>query len=434
VEQGRGAPGRLRAEFGDKIMSAMRGIVNPLIQARVAFDRPLDAERLRRAFHLLLDAEPVLGRRFVQRYFRPYWAPSDAASRAAAFEVQRPQEVEAAAQEFFAQPVDIQRGPCLRLRLLQGEGDTLCATIDHLASDAGGFKEALYRLAEVYRALGDDAAFVPPLNRGSRSHTQVLKLFPRAQRRAIGARGTADLLRYNAPGGHHRLEYSGTQPHVATVHVKGERFRAVRDFGRDLEATLNDVVVAAWYTALHRAIQPPGGEAIKLLSTADLRRYLPGQRAAAVTNLSGFVYLTPDAPPGASLAETTAAVRDLMNRHKGGHPGLGDFAAATALARLLPSGAFRSLALLMFREHYQAGRMFTGLTNMGPIQPEALDFGDARVEQAWLIPPQVYPPMVTLGISGFGESLSFSISYFRGAEGPDAVAALLDSFLGLLPG
>ncbi len=67
-------PQRIEAQTFDWAVYTLAILFQPDIQLVTDLDGPADPERLGRALRLLLDAEPVLGCRFVPAPHKPYWA------------------------------------------------------------------------------------------------------------------------------------------------------------------------------------------------------------------------------------------------------------------------------------------------------------------------------------------------------------------------
>src|SRR5947207_15718588 len=70
-------PSRLRVVSGDYAVNALRLLGDMQVHCVLAFDRHLDERRLARALRLALDAEPVLGCRFVPGVLRSHWLRRD---------------------------------------------------------------------------------------------------------------------------------------------------------------------------------------------------------------------------------------------------------------------------------------------------------------------------------------------------------------------
>ncbi len=66
-------PDRFRAVICDKMSFALMSLMDYQIHFIAEFNGMLDEERLARAMRLMLDAEPVLGSRFVKHWRAPWW-------------------------------------------------------------------------------------------------------------------------------------------------------------------------------------------------------------------------------------------------------------------------------------------------------------------------------------------------------------------------
>ncbi len=67
------APARYPALTLDRMLHLARHLHDGQSRYLITFSARLDTERIARAFELSLDAEPVLGCRFVDHPWRPYW-------------------------------------------------------------------------------------------------------------------------------------------------------------------------------------------------------------------------------------------------------------------------------------------------------------------------------------------------------------------------
>lgn len=109
-----------------------------------------------------------------------------------------------------------------------------------------------------------------------------------------------------------------------------------------------------------------------------------------------------------------------MTRQKNDCLGLGDLPLWALLLKHLPWNR----ALL--RPLFGPGKTFMppGLTNMGPIARERLDFAGILPQQAFMTPSVIFAPNLVVGASGFGESLTLSIGFTGGAANRAVVEAL----------
>jgi NRPS condensation-like uncharacterized protein len=164
-------PQRLPAPALDQMAYQFSPLSDGQIRCVLRFDGALDAERLARAFRLSLDAEPVLGCRFVVRRGRCDWARradlNDLAHCPVAMFASQERLDEVLEQVLLA-PLDPFAGPPVTGRLLRGATDTLIVKINHFAADGFGLLQFLRVLAAIYGELGARPGYQPTPNLASR--------------------------------------------------------------------------------------------------------------------------------------------------------------------------------------------------------------------------------------------------------------------------
>ena len=80
---------------------------------------------------------------------------------------------------------------------------------------------------------------------------------------------------------------------------------------------MNDVLLGASYRAFYDTIKPPEDFPLRLLTTANLRKYIPGFKAGAFCNLSALVYLNIGYKIGDSFDETVQLINNKMKMNAG---------------------------------------------------------------------------------------------------------------------
>ncbi len=113
-------PDRFRAVTCDKIGFALMPLMDYQIHFIAEFDGKLDEERLARAMRLLMDAEPVLGSRFVNHWRSPWWQRDEGLATEDFFSVVEggPGDVE----DFISEQMDFFSAPQVKARLVRSGG------------------------------------------------------------------------------------------------------------------------------------------------------------------------------------------------------------------------------------------------------------------------------------------------------------------------
>ena len=132
-----------------------RSVANQQVNIVLRLDGSLDEERLRRAFRLTFDAQPILGCRFVDGPDRPYWERRDDLDDIEPCAVVTCGDTDAGLWRFVATPTDPRRDPLVRAVVARNGTDTLCIKMDHVAADAAAARQYLKLLAGDLRHPGE---------------------------------------------------------------------------------------------------------------------------------------------------------------------------------------------------------------------------------------------------------------------------------------
>lgn len=394
----------------------------------VAVDGRLDEERLARAVRLSMDAQPVLGCRFVEHPYRARWVRREDLDSLEHCAVVEAPETDGALWEFVVRPTDPATDPVVSARIFRSATDTLCVKVEHSASDAGGAKEYAYLVMGLYRRLGRDPGFVPaPEPAADRTLHQVYRRLTARQRLAAMRMGLPfrETWSFPFPG------RGSVAVAFAVRRAEPEAFEEMRSAGRGLGATVNDTLLAAYYRALFEVLDWQPGKPAAIHLPIDLRRYLPQERAEAVCNCSGQLYPLLERVKGESFEGTLRRVRDLVGSFKERTPGIGGarYIELAARAGMSPS---RVMWKMMVRDMEKTGRAHTYLSNMGVLDEEALDPGDAAVTDAFMVSPVMFPPGMLLGASSWGGRLTLTLGYSAAEANAAAVEGFMDALMGEL--
>ncbi len=425
-------PTSFRAVTADKAVALIGAAAEPWIHFQIDFGGRLDPDRLARALRLSLDASPVLGSRFSPRWIWPTW------KRLAASELDRTELLVLQPEQdaFLSTAFDPREQPQLKAALFNDpEGDRLLLKVGHLAADAGGTKDVGTLVADLYRRLEREPGLSVTPNLESRSLKRLFR--PRLPRRLFGLLGE-----------HFRALWSNLRPlrsmHVAlpaarsdaprySLHrITPERLAAARAAAGP--ATINDLLLTAWYRVAARKAGWAGPGALRMLGTVDLRRYLPDGRAPSICNYSSLFFANIGRELGATFADTLARVRACTARLNTDLFGLGTLFGAWLSLLPYPFALKRRLFAFAVRRLARSGNVPPAFTNMGPIDDTRLDFGAPPVSDACLICPPAVPPFFLTGMTGFRGGLTLSGGAHEASLPRAELIALLEQVEAELPG
>jgi len=391
---------------------------------RVLFRGRVDEERLARAVHLAIEAEPILGYRFAVDGRRPCWHHTGEKEWAAPFEVFETPD-DQCLLDFLADPALPDRPPQVRAGLFRSQNDLLCIKLNHVVMDGGGLFRYLALLSSLYRRLGEEPGYRPP-NRVPRRHgpRQVLRhagLLP-AVRALTCLRLPPPAL--PIPG----VSSDRSRQAFVLRQVGAKHLAALLSYAREQGATVNDVLLAAFCRALFATCEAPPGRPFRVEVPVSLRRDLPEESTGDLSNLTGLYAITIDRRPDEPFEETLARVRAGMEREKANRTELGEMLFVEML--LLPGPSF--VERLMGRTGYAFSH--PSISNLGSIDPRVVDFGPHPVEDVQVFGPILFPPNIGVCVSTFGQRMSLTLHYCSSAVDPDLMEGFLGRFVDELLG
>lgn len=401
-------PDRIPSVYFDRVLLVMEasGAGRFVIQMEMVFPDFLDAERLITALGLMLDAEPILGCRMVADSKFPYWQRLSGGERKNYLFTTNESDYLA----FRNRGLDCSKGPLLQACLFrEAQGDRLLLKVAHQVSDAGGFKDIAAKLSAIYNRLGKEPGYKPEPNLGGRrDFGQIMRhiplwayplIFVNFMRQSWSNTVPASTLHLQMPQGPNEpLTYS-------LVHIHTQRVEKIRQFGKAYDATINDVMVAAYYRALVKLAGWDNKSMLRLQTTIDLRRwYLPNEKAGGICNLSVYEYPNLGRTLGKDIGETVDMVsRSTMSR-KNSWPGLTDICLLPLLT-LLSLESYVKLGIKGVAYLTKKKAFPNAFTNMGEIKKESVTFG-IEPTRAYLLTPFIFPPLFGGGMSMYQGELT----------------------------
>lgn len=428
-------PHRYPARLIDRYCDYLTPVCEMMIQLEMQFDRRLDAKRLAKAVELTLDAEPILGCRFVDDSYKPYFERLEPDQRSAFFPVTNRNEYEA----FKSRPMDHKKGPQINACLWQAsDGDRLMLKVAHHVADAGGLKDTAAILSGIYRNLSEDPDYhATPNIKEQRSLRQILRHVPlhaypriylssvQSQSRVYKRRAIQTLPSADGP----RMPLT-----FVTRTIPSDRTSKLAQYGHLRNATLNDIFSAAALRSIGATGDSDSDSQHSLATTVDLRRYIPSGNAQAVANLSEAPIHWPDLGNelGTDFAATLDRVAKITRYGKTHWVGLTVLFEPFNLPSVFMPHAW---ALKRYNELAKLGLKYHAaphtFTNTGLIEPESVVF-DAPPTAACILPPAVYPlGLVVFSLSGYNGTLTLAAGAYPTQK--ETIEKLFDAILKELP-
>jgi len=305
-------------------------IYDPTMHLCFSLNGRIDEERFRSAFMLVLESDPYLSSRYMEQNGAAYWEriPRDRCEKGFSFHIVNEGEGSESNRVPPDVPpgfVDVYSGPSAAAAVfrMEGKGDIVTVSIHHGCSDVHGLIDLASFLFTVYRKLGEDPGFVPEF-RGwyDRDAKKILDRFPDEEIEKEAGNEGRIIDRWTFP-----YQYRGRgTPRYSFRTISGERLALIKEFGKRYGATVNDVLIAAYILALIELRDDPSdlNDLRGVLTSADMRRHLPGVGDYSVENLSVAYMIEIVAGDGNSMKEAVKKVAEITGEKKSGAFGVFD--------------------------------------------------------------------------------------------------------------
>jgi NRPS condensation-like uncharacterized protein len=394
----------------------VKGFNDHQVHCVLRFDYLPDAEILEKAVISSIEAIPVLGTRYIEGR-RPRWTSLDPNDFGRAFLIA---QMGIELEEFLGSRVDESLGPQIRVCLLKSSPFAVAFKMNHMVCDAAGFKEYLYFLCKIYSKLMADPEFRPAPISGDRSIRGVLKPFSMgAKLRCLFFQSKEN----NLTGGvRFPLSDSGeARPFILTRKLGRERVADLKDFGRAKGATLNDVVLTAYYRCLFQRLALSPGSEVQIPVMVDMRRYLKeAGDFVSLTNLASTVITQLEYRPEERFEATLVRVKAIMDKKKGSNIGLNGFIKLDLMHRILGDRIANRVLMSILKNPLIC------MTNVGILDSAQIAFGDLHPCDAFLCGSIKYKPYFQLAISSYDGELTLSINLLGSASDRNCILSFLD--------
>jgi len=405
-------PTRYKTSSQDQVNFLTRSKANQQLHVIISFKNRIDEKRLCHALRLMMNREPVLGCRFVELPNRTWWEARtdlDSLELCKVIEVMDDEkDYINSLMEFCIEPTDPCKDPLIRACIIRrGKKDTICLKVDHVVADGAGSKEIAYLLADTYTNLESDVNYSPSFGKYS-NRSQVAFLKQAGLKKLIQYRPRT--LRMPEPK--FRLSFTSCDnrdQNFSIRNVSPEQFQALKMFAKSKGATINDLILTAFFRALMSQTTFPEESKLSLQLSVDLRQYLPKGHTQLICNLSSALFPSIVYQPEESFEQTLIQVKNSVSHWKSREPGL----TGAMLIELALIGGYRKAKKMIGGMATSTGNQINPLllSNFGVIDENRLTFGSLQILQAFELGPVMFGHGLMLTASTYRNQMTLAFGY-----------------------
>ena len=282
--------------------------------------------------------------------------------------------------------------------------------MSHAISDAGGLKNYVSLLAQLYTELVNGTEITAKYQSTiDRSQTQILQKLEPSVSNMLSEK-SRDFFRSVKPNwsfpsnGYHKSKFR-----YNVVRIENELFNAIMETAKEKKVTLNDMLLTSFCCALLKEAGHPTNQPMLIQVPVDLRRYHEDKNVLPICNMTGTEYLNIKIENN-DFTDILKKTHDYMQATKANYPGLTSAFANEFMANMDFEQAM-SIAHGSMEKMKQYNVSIPIMSNMGAIPDNCKFFGNFVAKDGYLVSPVMYSPGFMLGVSSFGDALTLTIGF-----------------------
>ncbi len=392
----------------------------------------LDEKILELAVEASTRIAPILCCRFQEKYFRPFWQPVPTLSIDKIFYFLETLTPDEEIQKSLIREINPLTGPIFRVDLIRSQTDTICINLDHTAGDASSVTFYAYLLTSLYKSLQKNPSFSPEPNlrllRKFRLMPANLKFKEKVRLVLQSYSRSKIVMSWQFPWKKGELSRS---KRILMHQLRNEKSSALLQYAASTHSWPTDVILAAYFRALHSVISPDENTSLSIRVPVNMRAYKSAGERGQIANLSSSFDATIPRI-GTDFSDTLTLVAREMEQKRKKFPGMALILKMIPLLELLP--------YKFVKKAFSGGKIKIPSTppwliQMGTIQPCKLDFGEIHATSAFPLQSVGRAPGVfQLGVSRFENIFTFIVCFFGDDDEMKLVTHFLDLFENELPG
>lgn len=414
---------KLNAELWDKMHYLFRDFNDRMVHVELRYDFEINIDALKTVLICFLEKAPVLHSSFTDNRIHPYWTVKDYKID----DVLTVKEVSEAELDFEINNFLIQYIPPdadvqMRVAVFNHNGKSvLCVVENHMCMDGGDLKYFMKALCQNYNDYIESGISPVDLRTGTRSYESVYEDFSTGEKRLA-----KNLYKNVNSKDDHGFPFTPNsirdKSFIAKRKIPASKFDEIRFAGKKHGATINDMLLTAYFYALYELAGFDSREGISISCAVDLRRHLKSSEGQGVTNHTAWMQCrVPER--GANIFETLNFVVQSSNQFKEDKfIGLHGLPLLSFGYKILPLAASEEVIKIGYANPLLA------MSNIGILEVDKLALEGHEPIDGFMSGAVKYKPYALLSVTSVRKELTLSMC----VRGNDEDKLIVDKFFDLI--
>lgn len=410
---------KLKAELWDKMHYLFRDFNDRMVHVELRYDFEIDINILKTVLICFLEKEPVLHSSFKDIKLKTYWKVADY-SIDDVLHVSRPDDLEGAVNEFLTQYIPPESDLQIQVAVFfHNGGSVLCIVENHMCMDGGDFKYFLKALCKNYNDYAERKISPLQIKNGSRSFEEVYEDFSKTEKKMA-----ENLYKNVCAKDNHKFPLTPDNIRDRSFIIKRkidrERFSTLRKSGKAHGATVNDLLVTAYFESLYELAGFKSDESVTISCAIDLRRHMKDTDDTGITNQTAFMQC--NIPRlGKDIFETLEYTKKSVARFKKDKfMGLYGLPLLKLGYSIMPQAVSEEIIKIGYSNPLLA------MSNIGVLEQDKLSLSGHMPYDGYMTGAMKYKPYALLSATSLGGELTLSMCVRGNEEDERIVEAFFD--------
>ena len=393
---------RLNAELWDKMHYLFRDFNDRMVHVELHYDFEIDIDILKTVIICFMEKAPVLHSSFVDNKLHTYWRVNDYGIDDV-LTVAHPENLQEAIDDFLTQYIPPDDKLQIRFAVFYYEGKSVLLVVEnHMCMDGGDLKYFMKALCKNYNDYAENKISPIDLKSGSRSYEKVYEDFSQTEQKMAN-----NLYKNVCAKDDHKFPLSPDdirdRSFIARRKVDAERFSALRKSGKQMGATVNDMLIAAYFYSLYELADYPKKDSVTISCAIDLRRHMKDTSETGITNQTAFMQCSiPEL--GEDIFKTLEYTKKSVERFKNDKfMGLYGLPLLKLGYSIMPQAASEQVIKIGYSNPLLA------MSNIGILEQDKLALLGHEPFDGFMTGAVKYKPYVLLSATSLGGTLTLSM-------------------------
>lgn len=281
---------KLSAELWDKMHYLFRDFNDRMVHVELHYDFEINIEALKTVLVCFFEKAPVLHSSFTDNRISPYWTVEDyKIDDVLTVKEVSEDALEDEINEFLIQYIPPDASIQMKVAVFNHSGKSvLCVVENHMCMDGGDLKYFMKALCKNYNDFIEKGISPVDLKTGTRSYESVYEGFSAGEKRMA-----KNLYKNVNTKDDHGFPFTPNnivdKSFIAKRKIPAEKFDLIRNAGKAHGATINDMLLTAYFYSLYELAGFDKNESISISCAVDLRRHIKDASDQGVTNHTAWM-------------------------------------------------------------------------------------------------------------------------------------------------